>query len=465
MIEPKKPSLGLLGIILDLYEPMFPGITARQEAYAQRIVGRLSGAADIYFPGAAQNREDIEHHVRDFTARNVDGIVILMLTYGPSLNTYRALQEAQLPLLLLNTQPENTVGSSWDPADLTYNQGVHGAQDMANAIINSGKMCTFITGDWESEALFNFFRDWAYAARTAISMRHMRIAQIGQLAGMGDTFINNATMLRTLGPYIEQVPPGLIQAEFEAIENEEVNQVMESNRNHFQIDPKIAEENHRYAARLQVAIRHVLEKKGFDGYSFHLLTVAEDGRFRQLPMMAASNLMAEGYGYAAEGDTMCCTIVSAGQNLVGNAHFTEMYAMDFIRDAVLMAHMGEGNWRISRKDRPIQLIDRAIAIGSLDNPPTIIFSAKPGPATLTSLVSLPGEHFRMILGRGEILDEPPLPKAEMPNFFFKPSSGVHSFLNGWLKAGGSHHQCLLLGDQSRRWSILCSILNVELVEV
>ena len=66
-------------------------------------------------------------------------------------------------------------------------------------------------------------------------------------------------------------------------------------------------------------------------------------------------------------------------------HFTEMYAMDFRRDSVLQSHMGEGNWMIARKDRPIRLIDRRLDIGNLENPPTIVFMAEPGVATIASL--------------------------------------------------------------------------------
>ena len=36
--------------------------------------------------------------------------------------------------------------------------------------------------------------------------------------------------------------------------------------------------------------------------------------------------------------------VAAGHELLGETQFTEMYAMDFPSDAILMSHMGEGNW-------------------------------------------------------------------------------------------------------------------------
>ena len=39
-----------------------------------------------------------------------------------------------MPLLLANIQPERAVTADWNMDDLTYNQGIHGAQDQANAL-------------------------------------------------------------------------------------------------------------------------------------------------------------------------------------------------------------------------------------------------------------------------------------------------------------------------------------------
>ena len=42
----------------------------------------------------------------------------------------------------------------------------------------------------------------------------------------------------------------------------------------------------------------------------------------------------------------------AAQTMIGNAHFSEMYAMDWALDSVLISHMGEGNWRVARSRSP-----------------------------------------------------------------------------------------------------------------
>jgi L-arabinose isomerase len=175
--------------------------------------------------------------------------------------------------------------------------------------------------------------------------------------------------------------------------------------------------------------------------------------------------MADGYGFAAEGDTNTATLMCAAQTLIGDAHFSEMYAMDWDLDSVLISHMGEGNWKIARKDRPIRLIDRPLGIGRLDNPPTPVFSAEPGPATSAALVPLEGEYFRLVVGHGEVLDTPELPKVEMHYFHFRPERGMETFMDDWLRLGAPHHFVINLGEHAGRWRRLAELLDLEYEEI
>ncbi len=175
--------------------------------------------------------------------------------------------------------------------------------------------------------------------------------------------------------------------------------------------------------------------------------------------------MADGYGFAAEGDTNTATLMCAGQTLIGDAHFSEMYAMDWELDSVLISHMGEGNWKIARTDRPVRLIDRPLGIGGLDNPPTPVFMAQPGPATTAALVPLEGELYRLVVGQGEVLDTPELPKVEMHHFHFRPERGMRAFMDDWLTLGGPHHFVMNLGEHAVRWRRLAELLDLEYVEI
>lgn len=72
-----KPRLGVLALMLEGYEPLFPGITARQHAYVEEVVSSLSEVAECVFPRVALSRADIEAIVAGFNAQGLDGILIL----------------------------------------------------------------------------------------------------------------------------------------------------------------------------------------------------------------------------------------------------------------------------------------------------------------------------------------------------------------------------------------------------
>ena len=139
--------------------------------------------------------------------------------------------------------------------------------------------------------------------------------------------------------------------------------------------------------------------------------------------------------------------------------------MDWELDSVLISHMGEGNPAIARSDRPVRLIDRELGIGRLDNPPTLVFSAEPGLATSAALVALEGEYWRLVVGRGEVLDTPELPNVEMPYFHFRPERGMESFMDDWLTLGAPHHFVVNLGDHVARWRRFAELLDLDYEEI
>ena len=462
-----KPRIGLMGIMQELYDDMLPGITERQSNYARAIAQQLSDVAEVVFPKPVRNRADAEEVVAGFERDGMDGIMMVMLTYGPAMNVTRALVNTRLPLMLANTQPERNITDQWDMGDMTYNQGVHGAQDQANALVRAGVPLPIITDHWQAPEFKRAFEDWARAAATVSALRRMKVAIFGYaMNGMGDIRVDETSMLRKLGPELCVVAPGDLYRAMQAASPAEIKAVIDQENEWFEIDPRLSTEQREESARYQVALKKILDEGGYAAYSTHFGAIGEDGRFKFLPLAAASTLMAQGYGFGAEGDPCSAVLVAAGHVLIGDAHFTEMYAMDFDRDTALLSHMGEGNWKVARKDEPIKLIDRPLGIGKLDNPPTVLFRIQPGPATLTSLVPLGGDRFRLVLSEGEIIpDSPVMPVLEMPYGEYKPTTGVRQCLNGWLRAGGTHHKCLNLGHYARRWRLFGELAGIEVAEV
>jgi L-arabinose isomerase len=462
----RKPRIGILGIMQDLYDDMIPDIAARQLGYAREIAAHLADVAEFIPSDPIKYREEAEHAMREFEDGNLDGVMVVMLTYGPAMRVARLLAQARLPILLANIQPEPSVTPAWDMADMTYNQGVHGAQDTANAMVRAGRRFAVLTDDWRSERFRADVGRWARAAAAVTAWKSLKVAIFGYaMNDMGDIRVDESALIRSLGPEILAVAQGDLYRGMLKVTSEQVDEVIAFEDERFEIDPALSAEERADHARMQVAIKHILDAGGYGAYSAHFDAIGEDGRFARLPLAAASTLMAQGYGYAAEGDVLTASLVSAGHVLIGDAHFTEMYAMDFPSDSVLMSHMGEGNWKIARADRPVKLIKRPLGIGRLGDPPTFLFQYQPGPATLATLVSLGGERFRLVVAEGENLDSQELPALEMPYGQFRPNTGVRDCLSGWLAAGGPHHEVMNLGRHAASWRVFCQLAGIEFVQV
>ncbi|MCK9288360.1 MAG: L-fucose/L-arabinose isomerase family protein [Sphaerochaetaceae bacterium] len=461
----RKPKIGLLGIMHGLYDEKQPEITAQQEKFARDVVAQLKDVADITFGRAAKTRADIEEIMAEYNHAGYDGIMIVMLLYSPGFRLIGALRENRLPIMLANIQPLPVVTPDWDWARLTTNQGIHGAQDTANMLYHAGVEPAIITEDWKSPAFKEFFADWAKAAQAYQALKKMRLAVFGRMKGMGDIVGNDEKFFRMIGPEVFFEGIGDIYKLMKEVTDKQIADSIAEDHKNFQVDPKLTLARHQYAARMQLAFERFLINNDFDGFSANFGVFEEDGRFEQIHMLAGSNLMAKGYAYSNEGDVHTAAMVGAGHVLVGDAHFTEMYSLDYEKDSALMSHMGEGNWKIARKDRPIKLIDRELEIGGLDNPPTVVFSAQPGPGTLVTLIPLDDVDYRLVISEGTILDTPEYVNVPMTYFHFRPDTGIRSAMDNWMRLAGTHHQTLVLGRQARRWEMLCDMLKIDYARV
>ena len=104
--QPRLPRIGVLALMLEAYEPIFPGITAQQTAYVHEVLGSLKSAAEFRFDALALNRGDIERMTAQYNREGLDGILILLCSYSQGQYLVRAMQENRLPLALALIQPD-----------------------------------------------------------------------------------------------------------------------------------------------------------------------------------------------------------------------------------------------------------------------------------------------------------------------------------------------------------------------
>ena len=465
MVKKRLPKIGFLGLMHGLYDVDQPELPAEQEAWIRKIVVKFKDIADIDFPGAAKSKQLIEKYVKSFNTNEYDGIVVVNLLYSPGMRVVQAFKDNRLPILVANIQPEPSVTPDWNWKKCTTNQGIHGIQDTSNMLLRLGLHPAIITEDWESDAFKSFFEDWATAAMTAASLKGARVSIIGKMQGMGDIMGDEVAFARKFGIEVNYDGIGEVYKCLQEVTEDDIDQYVAIDRKNFEVSPDLPAESHRYAAKLQIAYEKFCEKYNYDGFSANFNAYVEDGRIKQLPILGGSNMLAKGYGYSAEGDVhiLACTLI--GHLISSDPHFTEMYSLDFKRDATMLSHMGEGNWKVARKDRPIRLIDRFLDIGDRENPPTPVFSAEPGEATIISLVAIEGEKYKLVVSPGQVLDEAEIPGMVMNYTFFRPYTGVKAAMTDWLKNGGTHHQVMFRGNLCGRLQMFCDIVGIEYVQV
>ena len=140
--------------------------------------------------------------------------------------------------------------------------------------------------------------------------------------------------------------------------------------------------------------------------------------------------------------------------------------MDFAHNAVLMMHMGEGNWTMARKDEPIWALRSTLGLVDLRIAPLLLaFSLEPGDVTLVSLVTGPGGRLKLVATEGQVVDFPYVPDMGRPHYKFAPNAPLADFLTRYSVAGGSHHQALAYGHWADTVEKIATLIGVDYARI
>jgi len=186
-------------------------------------------------------------------------------------------------------------------------------------------------------------------------------------------------------------------------------------------------------------MRTFLEKGGFKAFT----TTFEDLHGRvQLPGLAVQRLMADGYGFGAEGDWKTSALLRSmkvmAEGLKGGTSFMEDYTyhLDPKNMAVLGAHMLEVCPSIAA-GKPVLEV-HPLGIGGKADPARLIFRTSTGRAVVASMVEM-GDRFRLIVNTMKVVDCPPMPKLPVASVLWKPDPDLKTAATAWIYAGGAHH--------------------------
>src|SRR5690606_22721342 len=144
-------------------------------------------------------------------------------------------------------------------------------------------------------------------------------------------------------------------------------------------------ESLRYGAAIEVGLRQFLEDGGFTAFT----TTFEDlGTLRQLPGLAVQRLMADGYGFGAEGDWKTAMLVRIaavmGAGRPGGASLMEDYTYHLVEgeELTLGAHMLEVSPSLTSAKPRLEV--HPLGIGGKEDPVRLVFTADAGPAIVVA---------------------------------------------------------------------------------
>jgi L-arabinose isomerase len=218
----------------------------------------------------------------------------------------------------------------------------------------------------------------------------------------------------------------------------------------------------QYAARTELGLRAFLDSVGAKAFTD---TFEDLHGLKQLPGLAVQRLMADGYGYGAEGDWKTAALVrvvkTMTQGLSGGTSFMEDYTYHFdpAGAQVLGAHMLEICPSLA-EDKPSCEI-HPLGIGGKEDPVRLVFSAPPGPAINVAMLDL-GDRFRMLVNEVEtVTPEQPLPKLPVARAVWIPRPDLKTAAAAWIYAGGPHHTVFSQAATSEVIEDFAEMLDVE----
>ncbi|MBN1671936.1 MAG: hypothetical protein JXR37_12935 [Kiritimatiellae bacterium] len=442
----RKPKIGLLPLYLELYDRSSPKMRERVERFRETITAELEkrGLAIVAAP-VCRLQAEFADAVNGFEQAGADAIVTLHMAYSPSLESADVLAGTRLPIIVLDTTPVFEFGPDQSPAEISYNHGIHGVQDMCNLLIRKGKRFQIEAGHWQQSDVLDRVAGWGRAARMAAAMRGARVGRIGEaFRGMGDFSVPSDVLKQTIGAETVAVTPADLAPLVPDADAGEVAREMAANLADF-AGEGIDEAVNRRTARSCLAVRRWLEQERLTAFSMNFLAFDSAAGIPTVPFLEASKAMARGIGYAGEGDVLTAALVGALMTALPESTFTEIFCPDWAGDSLFLSHMGEMNIALSA-GKPA-LIEKPFPYTDVENPAAAVGRFRGGDVVLVNLAPGPQNNYSLLVASGEMLPVEGEDKfANSVHGWFKPNKPITDFLADYSRAGGTHHSALAYGD-------------------
>lgn len=459
------------------------------DAHSKEMVEGLNASGrlpiKVVYKGTANSSKEVQDVMR---AANNDarcaGIITWMHTFSPAKMWIHGLQELRKPLLHLHTQYNAQI--PWEEIDMDFmnlNQSAHGDREFGHICARMGVRRKVVVGYWKDEATQDKIAVWERVAAAWADSQDMVILRFGdQMNNVAVTDGDKVAAEMQFGYHVDYCPVSTLMEFHKAVKDEDVKALYDEYLSLYDYDPAIAVEGsaeHKSvmnAARAELALRACLKHYGAKGFTtnFDDLGTADinDPKFEgfdQIPGLASQRLMAEGYGFGAEGDwksaALYRTLWFMSQGMPKGCSFLEDYTLNFdgANSAILQAHMLEICPKIAAAKPRLEVHFLGIGIRKAQTA-RLVFTSKLGSGVTATVIDM-GNRFRLIVNDVECIEPKKMPKLPVASALWIPMPNFEIGAGAWITAGGTHHSCFSFDIDAAYWEDYAEMAGIEMVRI
>ena len=401
------------------------------------------------------------------------GVVLWMHTFSPAKMWIGGLKSLTKPILHLHTQFNCDL--PWESIDMDFmnlNQAAHGDREAGFIHTRLRLNRKVVVGHWSDADVQKRIAIWSRAAAAWADWQGAKFARFGDnMRSVAVTEGDKVAAETKFGFSVNGYGVGDLVRCVNEISEQKVSALCGEYEDRYSVAADLKRNAARYssladAARIELGIRQFLEQGNFKGFT----TTFEDLHgLKQLPGIAAQRLMADGYGFAAEGDWKTCALLRAMKVMAaGEADGTSFmedytYHLDPANSLVLGAHMLEICPSIADGKPSVEI--HPLSIGGKADPVRLVFTARPGAAVNASLVDL-GNRFRFLVAEVNVITPPKaLPNLPVARAVWQCKPDFKTACAAWIYAGGAHHTGFSYSVTQEHLQDFAEITGVEMVSI
>ncbi|WP_150307076.1 L-arabinose isomerase [Planctomonas psychrotolerans] len=472
---------------LDSYEVWF--VTGSQNLYgeetlrqvaeqSQEVVRQLEESSNIpvrvVWKPVLKDSDSIRRLALEANASDSTiGLIAWMHTFSPAKMWISGLDALTKPFLHLHTQAN--VALPWSEIDFDFmnlNQAAHGDREFGYIQSRLGVARKTVVGHVSNPDVTAKIGAWTRAAAGWAATHELKIARFGDnMRYVAVTEGDKTEAELRFGVSVNTWGVNDLVERVDAATDAEVDALIDEYERLYDIAPElqrgaVRHDSLRYGAKIEIGLRSFLEEGGFGAFT----TSFEDlGGLRQLPGLAVQRLMAEGYGFGAEGDWKTAVLIRAakvmGAGLPGGASLMEDYTYHLTpgEEKILGAHMLEVCPSLTTSRPTLEV--HPLGIGGREDPVRLVFDTDPGPGIVVALSDM-RDRFRLTANVVEVvpLDEP-LPNLPVARAVWKPAPDFATSAAAWLIAGAAHHTVMSTQIGAEVFEDFAEIARTELLVI